>query len=195
MKLTRTVLAILIASSLLVLPAQAGWKTRILKGAAIGVGGYLIGKAAAQAAEATAPREELPRDTGVLAIGIDLAKSAIELSQNQFSTEACRATEQIAKNFYADPGAIGAHVGMSFAASHYSCCVANQKLLPEVVALAAGADSLRDLPTNDLVDLALAFGSATYSNLPMDTFRQVLENKKAAVNACVDVAKAHRSLQ
>jgi hypothetical protein len=131
----------------------------------------------------------------VLAIGIDLAKSAIELSQNQFSTEACRATKDLANDFYADPGKIGAHAGMSFAASHYSCCVSNHKLLPEVVALAAGADSLRDLPTNDLVDLALAFGSATYSNLPMDTFRQVLENKKAAVNACADVAKAHRSLQ
>lgn len=51
MNMTRTVTAAMIASTMLVVPAHAGWKTKVIVGIGVGVGAYMLGKSAAEASE------------------------------------------------------------------------------------------------------------------------------------------------
>jgi hypothetical protein len=194
MKLTRTVAATLLASTLLVAPAEAGWKSKIIKGTAIAVGGYLLGKASAQAEEVPAEPElmqvvEAEKDTSFLAILDHIAKTGLELSQNKFNLEMCRATEHIADPFADHPNGFDG----VFSGRHGHCCIANPALLPEIVAFAGNFDQTADLP--DAAGLALAFVTNSISTANVDTFKVAVENKKNAVEACLVVAKRFQSLQ
>lgn len=199
MTMTRTAIAALLASTLLVVPAEAGWKMRVLKGVAIGVGGYMLGQATAKAADNEEDMLQTP-DSVLQFDELDDARQTVErtvetvwdLIQYRGMGGSCRATEQYQADFYRYENTDGA-----FAGQWHNCCVSpSGKVLQSTVLVLQQLPFLGGMKAPDAAEDALAAfvdEALNYGEI-LDDIYEIGKNSES-VAACRSVMNKDLALQ